>query len=94
MQTFLISYDLKTSNDDNAAVRKNLEKLGAKSVLESVWTYESQDDKLKVAEKVSAAMKKGDRFVVAAIDGEIVDAEAPFSTNKYIQTLAKKVSFL
>ncbi|MGP3661466.1 hypothetical protein ACTU9R_31460 [Burkholderia gladioli] len=94
MQTFLISYDLKTSNDDNAAVRANLERIGATMLLESVWTYVADMTKSQVAEKVSTGMKNGDKFIVAEIKSEhLLQAVVPFSHNKYVEKIMKNVKF-
>ncbi|WP_175829705.1 hypothetical protein [Burkholderia cepacia] len=94
MPTFLISYDLKTSNDDNAEVRTHLQNLEATPILESVWIYNTNMTKGQVAESVSTAMKAGDKFVVVEIsDDNLIYAEAPFSFNKYLEKAVQSLKF-
>ncbi|WP_186136118.1 hypothetical protein [Burkholderia gladioli] len=80
MPLFLISYDLKTANADNEAVRIHLSSLGAKHILKSVWLVKGQDE-FSVTEAVTSVMRKGDSFVVALIDNQhIIKGTVPFDT--------------
>ncbi len=75
MPLYLIAYDLKDKDSDAyAEIEKALESIGAKRVLESVWTLDSPDgmqDVESIGRRLELVIHKEDEILVVETTGPV-----------------------
>ncbi|RXV73470.1 hypothetical protein D1006_14780 [Burkholderia stabilis] len=97
MRQFLITYDLKTKNEDNDQVRQVLTDLNAEHLMKSVWLIDDEDDvrtARNIFETIWTHLKVGDELLVTMIDssdaysGRKDEVPTPIEpSNRYVEKI-------